>query len=216
MGARSASRLMGSAALAIALAACVEPNPGVNDVLPPLVVVTGHVQLPPGYQVQDAPAPVGTQVLLGPPGAGRNEAIASGRVVTSDGFYSVSVPSPLLSSSAQEFEIQLLGSGSQVELAAPLALSAMSQGLTQDVTGATTIVAMAAIEAIASGSDPTSWQVSTLAALPQVQAALPALEFLQTAPTGASALASATDPNEQTLATAVSAILQAADASGSL
>ena len=209
MGVRPFQRL-GLAGLALGLAACTEPNPGVNDVLPPLVVVTGHVVLPSGFRVSDAAATVGSVVLLGPPGAGRDRAIAAGRVVTPDGFFSVSVPTPTLPAAVSEYEIQVDGTGASPQLAAPLALSSSATFAIQDVNGATTIVAMDVRKALSSGQNPTGWSIASLAALPQVQQAVPDLiSPVDSLGVTASSQATGTTPR-QGLELAVAAVLQAA------
>ena len=209
MGVRPFKRL-GLAGLVLGLLACTEPNPGVNDVLPPLVVVTGHVTLPSGFHVSDAAASIGSVVLLGPPGAQRDRAIAAGRVVTPDGFFSVSVPAPSLPAALGEYEIQVDGTGASPQLAAPLALSSSATFAVQDVTGATTIVAMAVRKALSGGENPTGWSISSLAALPQVQQAVPDL-ISPAGSLGVTASSQATGATSgQDLALAVAAVLQAA------
>ncbi len=209
MGVRPFERFL-LAGLALGLAACTEPNPGVNDVLPPLVVVTGHVTLPSGFHVSDTAASVGSLVLLGPPGAGRDRAIAAGRVVTPDGFFSVSVPAPSLPAALAEYEIQVDGTGASPQLAAPLALSSAAASAVQDVDGATTIVAMAVREALSAGRNPTGWSITTLAALPQVQNAVPDLISSGGALDVTAASQATGTSTQQGLDSAVAAVLQAA------
>lgn len=162
-------------ALAAALtlhAGCSKVTTGADKVWPALVVVSGTASVPAGFAVAAAelrPARALT-VRLVPYGGQPWDTLGVGRVIGTEGRYTISIPEDDLAVSARAFEAQALEPGGRIVLASPLGLSRSNARVERDLDPATTVVALAARRA-GPGRSVAAWNVNSLVKLPDVKAA---------------------------------------------
>ncbi len=168
---RGGLKLLALASAASAYAGCNQVTTGADKIWPALVVVAGTASVPATFTVAAELKPAkALAVRLVPYGAAPWAAVGVGRVIGTEGRYSVSIPENELELQPRAFEAQALEPGGRIVLASPVALGRTSARVERDLTPATTVVALAARRAGPARS-VTGWDVDALTRLPDVKAA---------------------------------------------
>ncbi|MBI6545170.1 MAG: hypothetical protein HY692_00160 [Cyanobacteria bacterium NC_groundwater_1444_Ag_S-0.65um_54_12] len=201
---------------------CSAPNPAVDRLWPPLVVIWGRAVWPLDFTIVLAarPAPPSLKVRLLPLGTTGEEALALGRVVDTTGYFSLSVPLPDLPAKPRTYEVQALLPSMRPLYTALLALDNSLRRSECNIDSDSTVLTLAARRAQSLGRSTANWHYGDLVTLPAVKIAAQELDaaILSLAVTGEPALDSAvaTLQNSPDFLAGLAAVQEAANLSAGI